>query len=139
VQRMFPDYADVLIWLGGFYMEKGDTASAAALFRALVQRQPRDPEVHYYYGVTLAFQRDLAGALREFDAAIELDPTYARAYYGAYYTLGQAGQVERALGYLQRLVEVDPGEGQAQRILQTMRPQATRGAPIPPPQLTDQP
>ena len=139
VQRMFPDYTDVLIWLGGFYMEKGDTAGATTLFHALVQRQPDNPEVHYYYGVTLSFQRDLTGALREFDAAIRLDPGYAQSYYGAYYTLGQAGQVERALGYLQRLLEVNPAEQQAQGILQRMRPQAARGSPIPPPQLSEQP
>jgi tetratricopeptide (TPR) repeat protein len=139
VRRMFPDYADVLIWLGGFYLEKGDTAGAATLFHALVQRQPGNPEVRYYYGVTLSFQRDLTGALREFDAAIRLDPGYARPYYGAYYTLGQAGQVERALGYLQRLVEVNPEEQQAQGILRMMRPQAAWGAPIPVPQFSDQP
>jgi Tfp pilus assembly protein PilF len=139
VQRMFPDYTDVLIWLGGFYMEKGDTAGATTLFRALVQRQPDNPEVRYYYGVTLSFQRNLTGALREFDAAIRLDPGYAQPYYGAYYSLGQAGQAERALGYLQRLVEVNPAEQQAQGMLQMMRPQAARSAPIPPPQLLDRP
>jgi len=129
---MFPDYTDVLVWLSGFYMEKGDTAGATTLFRDLVQRQPGNPEVRYYYGVTLSFQRDLAGALREFDAAIGLDPGYARPYYGAYYTLGQAGQIERALGYLQRLVEVNPAEQQAQDILQTM---GVRGSPAPAPPL----
>ncbi len=139
VQRMFPDFTEVLVWLGGFYMEKGDTAGAATLFRTLVQRQPGDAQGHYYYGVTLAFQRDLAGALREFDAAIGLDPGAAQPYYGAYFTLTQAGQTERALGYLQRLVEVNPGEQRAQSILQTMRPQAARGAPIPPPQMSNQP
>jgi tetratricopeptide (TPR) repeat protein len=132
VQRMFPDYAEVLIPLGGFYMEKGDTAKALELFRALARRQPDNPEVHYYYGITLAFQRDLPGALREFDTAIQLDPAYARPYYGAYYTLGQAGQAEQALGYLQRLVEVNPEERQAQGILQMLlRPQGSP-APVPP-------
>jgi len=70
--------------------------------------------------------------LREFDAAIQLDPSYARPYYAAYYWLGQAGQLERALNYLQRLVEVSPGEQQAQRLLQMMRPRAT-SLPAPPP------
>jgi tetratricopeptide (TPR) repeat protein len=139
VQRMFPDYAEVLIWLGNFYLEKGDTAAALALDRALLQRHPGDPEVRYHFGATLALQGDLAGALREFDAAIQLDPGYAQSYYGAYYLLSQAGQVERALGYLQRLVEVNPAEQRAKGILQMMRPQAVRGAPIPPPQLSDQP
>jgi len=132
VQRMFPDYTALLIPLGGFYLDRGDTAKALELFSTLARRQPDDPEVHYYYGVTLAFQRDLTGALREFDTAIRLDPAYARPYYGAYYTLGQAGQAEQALGYLQRLVEVNPDERQAQGILQMLlRPQGSP-APVPP-------
>ena len=132
VERMFPDYAEVLIPMGGLYMEKGDTVKAIGLFRRLVQRQPDNPEVRYYYGATLAFQRDLPGALREFDAAIQLDPSYARPYYAAYYWLGRSGQLERALSYLQRLVEVNPAEQQAQGILQAMRPRAT-ASPVPPP------
>jgi hypothetical protein len=35
VSRMFPDYTQVMIPLGGFYMDKGDTAAAVALFRRL--------------------------------------------------------------------------------------------------------
>jgi hypothetical protein len=125
VQRMFPDYVDVMIPLGTFYLEKGDTARAFGVFRALARRQPDNAEVRYYYGATLAFQHDLAGALREFDEAIRLDPTYARAYYAAYYWLSQTGQAERAVGYLQRLVEVEPGERQAQALLKMLRPGET--------------
>jgi len=133
VQRMFPDLVDVLVPLGGFYLEAGDTVRAVTLFRTLAARRPGDPEVRYYYGITLGFQRDVAGALREFDAAIQLEPGYARPYYGAYYTLVQAGQLERALSYLQRLVEVDPREQQAQQLLEMVRPQGRSSAPIPPP------
>ena len=132
VERMFPGYAEILIPLGGFYMETGDTAKAIGLFRRLAQVQPDNPEVRYYYGITLAFQHDVPGALRELDEAIRLDPTYARPYYGAYFTLGQAGQMERALGYLQRLLEVSPGDAQARRILQVYQPQGS-ALPAPPP------
>ncbi len=139
VQRMFSDYAEVLIWLGGFYMEKGDTAAALALFRQLLQRQPGNPEVHYYSAPRWPSSGDLAGALREFDTAIQLDPAYARPYYAAYYSWRRVGQTERALSYLQRLVEANPGEEQAQRLLQMMRPRMTQVPSMPPPQLPGQP
>jgi hypothetical protein len=132
VQRMFPDYVEVLIPLGIFYVEKGDTAKALEFFRSQAQRQPGNSEVHFYYGVALSFRGDEAGALREFDTAIQLNPGYAQPYYRAYSMLIQAGQVERALSYLQRLVEVDPAEQQARGILQMMRPQ---GSPVPAPPL----
>src|SRR5262249_42604560 len=76
VSRMFPDYTQVMIPLGGFYMDKGDTAAAVELFRHLAERSPEDPEAHYYYGVTLVYQRHIEPALQQFDAAIRVDPSY---------------------------------------------------------------
>jgi len=130
VRRMFPDRLGTLVRLGSFYMEKGDTAGATELFRSLARAQPNDPDVHYFYGVTLAFQRDLPGALRELDTAIRLDPGYTRPYYVAYQLLGQAGQHERALEYLRRLLVVNPQDEEARRILQLAQPQP--GSPLPP-------
>jgi tetratricopeptide (TPR) repeat protein len=132
VQRMFPDYVDVLAPLGGFYMERGDTGRAAEFFRTLVQRQPGNPELHYFYGVTLAFQRDLPGALRELDETIRLDPGYARPYYLAYQLLAQAGQHERALEYLRRLLAANPEDERARSILQLTQPRPGV-LPMPPP------
>ena len=58
-------------------------AGRSTLFRALVQRQPDDPEVRYYYGVTLAFQRDAGGGaarVRRGDpAGPDLRPALLRA------------------------------------------------------------
>ena len=76
---MFPDYTDVLIPLGGFYMDRGDTARALALFEKLARVSPDDPEVRYSYGLTLVFKGQVERALREFDAAIALDPNYSSA------------------------------------------------------------
>jgi hypothetical protein len=137
VQRMFPDYAGVLIPLGTFYLQLGDTARAVGLFASLVQRRPNDPEAHFYYGVSLASRKDVTGALREYDTAIQLAPDYADPYYYAYALLARAGQMERGVGYLQRLVDANPASPdaqEAQRILQLWRPQAGGAAPgLPPP------
>ena len=122
VSRMFPDYyADVQVPLGGFYMDHGDTAKALALFERLAHEVPNDPEVHYSFGLTLAFKGQIDRALSEFDAAIRLDPNYGSAYYAAYYTLLQIGARERALGYIQRWVEGHPNDAQAREMLESQR------------------
>ena len=136
VARMFPDYADVLIPLGGFYMDQGDTTKAMALFAKLASTSPDNPEVRYSYGLTLVFKGKVEQALHEFDAAIALDPNYNSAYYAAYYCLNQSGQHDRALAYIQRWVESHPNDTQAQQMLESARGRATRppsGQPLPPP------
>jgi len=121
IGRMFPDYAEVQIPLGGFYMEMGDTARALDLYAKLAKSSPNSPEVRYYHGASLAFKGRTAEALLEFDAAIQLDPRYALPYYGAYTTLRESGERERALGYLQRWLQVNPGDAQASQLLESER------------------
>ncbi|MBI5709573.1 MAG: DUF2723 domain-containing protein [Candidatus Eisenbacteria bacterium] len=133
VQRMFPDLAEAMVPLGGFYMQKGDTARAVRLFRGLAMTSPNNPEVRYYYGLTLAFQRDVAGALREFDAAVALAPDFADPYKSAYTLLLQAGQRERALDYLERLVNANPNEVGARQILESSRRSVRPEGALPPP------
>ncbi len=131
VQRMFPDYPDAAIPLGLFHMEGGDTTRALEVFQRLVADDPRNPEGHYYYGATLGFRGQLAAAIGQMEEAVRLDPNYARAYYGAYYTLAQAGRGEEAAVWLRRLLEVSPNDPQAQRILQALGMQG--GQAVPPP------
>jgi Protein of unknown function (DUF2723)/Tetratricopeptide repeat len=137
VGRMFPNYAEVLVPLGGFYMDKGDTAKATALFASLAKNSPNNPEVRYYHGVTLVFQHQLENAVREFDAAIQLDPTYPQPYYAAYYALAQAGLRERAMAYLQRVAAQNPNDPQIQELLReqgggTLLPRPSSALPRPP-------
>ena len=133
VARMFPDYTEVLIPLGGFYMDKGDTARAVELFRQLTLRAPGNPEAHYYYGVTLIYQGKIEPAVHEFDAAILADPGYNNAYYAAYYSLKQLGQRERAVGYLERWVNAHPTDEAARELLDTEQQQMHGGAVRPNP------
>jgi tetratricopeptide (TPR) repeat protein len=119
--RMFPDWAEMLIPLGGFYMDRGDTAKAVALFQRLTVNAPRNPEVHYSYGLALAFQGKIDPAVHQFDQAIALDPNYSMAYYAPYYALWEHGQHERALGYLQKWLELHPDDAQARQLLEQQK------------------
>jgi hypothetical protein len=129
VARMFPDYTEVLIPLGGFYMDAGDTAKALDLFQRLAARNPTNPEARYYYGVTLLYRDRLDDAMHEFDAAITLDPNYNLPYYGAYLGLWEHGQRERSLSYLERWVSSHPNDNQALQLLDSRRKEAG-GAPL---------
>ena len=121
VARMFPDFTEVLVPLGSFYLERGDTAKAAALFQKLATQHPEDAEARYYYGVTQVYQRNLDGAIREFEAAMQLQPDYNMAYYAAYYALWESGQKERALGYLERWVSAHPNDAQTRQMIDEQR------------------
>ena len=110
VARMFPDFTEVLVPLGSFYLERGDTAKRCALFRArhaasramprratttaspqVYQRQPRrrDPRVR--------------GGDRS------SSPTTTLAYYAAYYALWEIGaEASARCSYLERWVSAAP-------------------------------
>ena len=129
VARMFPDYTEVLLPLGGFYIDAGDTNRALELFHQLTQRNPGSPEAHYYYGMTLLYKGRLAEGLRELDTSIQLDPNYNAPYFSAYSALRMAGQYERALSYLERWLDGHPGDTQARELLDQER-QVLRGQPL---------
>jgi len=121
VGRMFPDFTEVLVPLGSFYIERHDTTKALELFRRLTTADPRNPEARYYFGVTLASQNQLGPAVQAFDAAIQLDPDYPNPYYAAYYALWQARQYPKAIGYLDRWLDLHPQDAQARELLDTQR------------------
>jgi tetratricopeptide (TPR) repeat protein len=74
-------------------------------------------------------------AVKEFDAAIQLDPNFPQAYYGAYYALMQAGRRERALGYLREMARLSPDDPGIQKLLRSQggTPEPNPGAPPRPP------
>ena len=134
VVRMFPDYVEVQIPLGGFYMDKGDTAKALELFERLANRAPDNPEARYYHGVTLMYQNHIDRGLEELDAAIQLDPDYNLAYYAAYSLLWDAGMKERSLSYLERWLVTHPSDAGARELLDRARAgQGTLPVRPPPP------
>jgi hypothetical protein len=137
VERMFPDFTEVLVPLGSFYIEKGDTSKALSLFERLSANDPRNPEAFYYYGVTLAARNRLEPALKAFDTAIQLDPDYPNPYFAAYYALMDEGRQERAMAYLDHWLELHPQDSRTRELVDGLRKGAgaarSGAAPPPPP------
>ena len=65
-----------------------------AFYAALVERCPDQADSHYGLGVALRDRGDLAGAAREFKAALELDPQSAALY--------DLGVVDSQLGHIKQ-------------------------------------
>jgi TolB-like protein len=98
----------------------------ASAQRRLVQKRTENVAAYdaYLKGIALLPRRDVAEmreALGHFERAIQLDPTYARAYVGAFDTvhlLGLYGSVspeyrQRSTGWLERALVLAPQLGEA--------------------------
>jgi tetratricopeptide (TPR) repeat protein len=116
VERMFPGFVDVLVPLGKFYLDSGDTAKAVELFDRLVKQNPNSPEAHYYRGVTAMFRRQYPLALQSFDRSRELDPDYFYPYVAAYTLLWEGGERERGLQYLKDWLDRHPDDAQVRQL-----------------------
>ena len=128
IERMFPDYTEMLVLLGRYYLEGRDTTRALALFERLADRNPRSGEAHYYLGVTRMLRGDNARALKELDRAVQLDPQNYYAYLAAYSLSWEMGDHERALSYLQRWADDHPDDSTSRAALQQLSRQG-RAAP----------
>jgi hypothetical protein len=132
VSRMFPDYIEVQLPLGGFYLEQGDTTAALALYQRLAKQAPNHPEARYYHGVSLFYLGRLDEGLTELDAAIRLDPDFNMAYYAAFSQLMDSRQPERGLRYIEQWLQRHPTDAQARALLEDQRRRLGQ-APAPPP------
>jgi Tfp pilus assembly protein PilF len=142
VERMFPGFVDVQLPLGSFYVEAGDTAKAIQLFTRLAKVHPEDAEVRYYYGVSLLFQHRPEEGLKEFEAAIRIDPEYTYPYLAAYSVLWDGGQHERALQILEQWIARHPEDPQARALLEGRRREMGMNpgrTPAPPPTMPNLP
>jgi tetratricopeptide (TPR) repeat protein len=133
VQRMFPNWVEILIPLGGFYLAAGDSTKAWEFYDKLAQRVPASAEAHYYRGATLGMRgRDLE-AIQEFETARRLNPNYANAYHDEFAALWDIGRREEAIGVLQTWVENHPEDAEATAKLARARAAIGEGQSTPAP------
>ena len=133
VQRMFPEWVEIQVPLGGIYLAAGDTLKAWQFYDELVKRVPNSAEAHYYRGASLGYRGDPAGAIEEFRTSMRLDPNYGYPYYDLFATLWETGQREEAVTILQRWVDLHPNDAEGAARLQEARARLTPqggGAPL---------
>ncbi|HEU4887777.1 MAG TPA: sulfatase-like hydrolase/transferase [Thermoanaerobaculia bacterium] len=96
----------VRIRLGLLLSETGRAREAIALLSPFADRT--DPDLLNAYGIALADNGDVPGAVRQFERILATDSTNARAFQNLGIVALRAGQTERARGYLDRSLSLSP-------------------------------
>lgn len=131
VQRMFPEWVEIQLPLGGILMASGDSAGAWRFYEDLVKRAPRNPEAHYYRGAALAYQGRLDDALASFRSALALDPSYTDAMQDLFATMWDLGQQDAAVSELERFCARNPGDARMNAMLEQARAMMRGGSSNP--------
>src|SRR5207237_5857113 len=83
----------------------GNTDKAIALYREILQRDPKSAEAHNWLGVALAEKANLPEAIAEFRKAVALDPKLGRGWTNLGSALARSGEVQASVGAFRRALE----------------------------------
>jgi len=106
------DSAELQIRIGLCSRNLGEQEDAERHFRRAIDLNPRFVEARVELGKLLGLQR-IAEALECFSAAVEIDPTYANAYFAAADLLYQAGRYSDAADVYQNALSLSPRNASA--------------------------
>ncbi|MGO9546239.1 MAG: tetratricopeptide repeat protein [Rhodomicrobium sp.] len=81
---------------------------ALAVYERLAAIEPSDPKIRYNWGALLASRGDAAAAYIHFKEALDRDPGYGMALYGAATALQKLGRLEEAMGFCDKLLTQTP-------------------------------
>lgn len=91
--------------------EEGKHYEAIQVFLKVIQADPDYEQIADVYnnlGATYLAVNNSRNAQRAFQKALEIDPTYPRAYTNLGVMLARSGQIEAAVPYFQKAVELAP-------------------------------
>ena len=116
--RLRPDYAEALNSLGLVYVQAGEDEKAAAAFREAVRLRPDYADAHQNLGAVLTTS-DAAGAVRELEAAVALQPGFLKAQFNLAlaYEASPAHGPQKAIEQLRKLLANEPRYPRAEFIL----------------------
>lgn len=134
--KIYPDDGDILKTLSASYILVGKQDVALASFKSLVDKKPDNKIYRYNYGVLLLESNDYTGAEKQFLKALEIDPDYESATFNLGITYVKWGtslkiteeetekytdedieKYELAVPYLEKIVELDPQNGEIWEML----------------------
>jgi serine/threonine protein kinase/tetratricopeptide (TPR) repeat protein len=102
-----PDFSDAHMWLGAALLQLGRTDEAIGEIREAVRLDPQNGQAHQALARGLWVGKgDFAGAIPEFEKAIELNPEAGYSYLQLGLLLAWEGQYARAEEVCRRAVEL---------------------------------
>ena len=135
-RKLYPENKEILVTLSESYVGANKVDVAMDAFKASVEADPNNQYFRYNYGVLLLNANRYEDAEDQFTKALDIDPEYENAIYNLGVTYVKWGtqmnddaeeqgiisedykqKYEQALPYLERVVELDPSNGQMWEIL----------------------
>ncbi|MCF3606965.1 tetratricopeptide repeat protein [Planktothrix agardhii 1033] len=88
-------------------------AASEAIFRQLVENQPKEAKYYFYLGNSLFYQRKIEEATQVYQEAISLNPQYGLAYNALGFLHASQGQWDEAIAQYQKALEINPDYAEA--------------------------
>ena len=107
--RKKPNYSDALFLSTQIDIALGDVASAVESTRAMISLAPQDATRYYQLGVLEGSRQNSEVAAQAFEAAVQLNPSYANARYFLALTYAELGRPADARAQLEQVLELNPG------------------------------
>jgi predicted CXXCH cytochrome family protein len=124
--RAAPDHAEALHALGLLRVRQSRLAEAVDLLRRAARARPESPRFAYVYAVALHDTGRASDAIAVLEAAHRRRPADRDTLTALATYVGEQGDVGRALGYAEKLAALDPADGGARTLVETLRRRAAR-------------
>jgi tetratricopeptide (TPR) repeat protein len=99
-----------LMILSGQAGASGDNAKQIELLKQLIAQYPKDERAQNLYGNALFATQDYAGAIRAYETASHINPTFSQPYNQLGYSYKLLGQPERAEPAFKKYIELIPND-----------------------------
>jgi class 3 adenylate cyclase/CHAT domain-containing protein/Tfp pilus assembly protein PilF len=120
-----PENSYVRVIKGHILLERGEVDHAVQMYSQAIQPGKGTPWqlaiAHNKLGRILSAQEKPDEALKQYDQAISLDPSYPEAYSNKGVLLGKLNRTEEALSAYRRAVDLNPQDILAQTLLRDMQ------------------
>jgi tetratricopeptide (TPR) repeat protein len=116
-----PGYVPAYKALAHLYSSTGDHGRAVATYEQALKTKPKDPSLHFDYGMTLARHKEWPQAIEQFKAAHELDPDNRTLANTLAYALAMSRRFDESLAVFTQTV------GQAQAYFNVAKAQYQLG------------
>ena len=89
---------------------KGDTKSMIEIYEKMVQLFPKDKEAHFRLANVYNALRRFDEAIKQYEAALEIDNTYIHPYNYLGYSYAARGMYDKAVETMRKYIELAPDE-----------------------------
>jgi tetratricopeptide (TPR) repeat protein len=133
-EQIAPDLPPVVMWLGWYYLEIGDTARGVSYYKEKIESDPDNCDIRYRLAGMQERIDDVMGTLETLEGLMERCPEHRDAVLSAAAISARNGLVEQSLNYMDRWVARHPTDEAMRQTRQQLldRVEGTDSVPVVP-------